>query len=218
MYANLNANLSGKVSAKLRAALLWLTVPALLALSACGTTPGQPGARLGLKLSPALLGQNIALQQHLKVERNGRIDELDAALEVDGEHLELVGLAFGQRVLSLHYDGKDLSSWRHVMLPAQVRADDVLEDLQLCLWPAAAIAAALPAGWRIEDSGLRRNLYFAAAAGETLVTSIDYSGMPRWSGSVVLNNLRYQYRLSIQSVATEAESSAGLAIEMKQSK
>jgi hypothetical protein len=27
---------------------------------------------------------------------------------------------------------------------------------------------------------------------------ISYSGMPRWSGTVLLENLRYRYRLTIQ--------------------
>jgi hypothetical protein len=166
-------------------------------LSGCVSAPPQ-SARLDFKLAPAALGATIAVQQHLKVERDGRIDELDAALEVDADHLELVGLALGQRVLTLNYDGKELTSWRHVMLPAQVRADDVLEDLQLALWPVAAIARALPAGWRIEDNGLRRTL----SLGDTPVTVIDYSGMPRWSGTVTLENVRYHYRLTIQSVAS----------------
>jgi len=172
---------------------------AVLVLSGCVSAPPQ-SARLDFKLAPAALGATIAVQQHLKVERDGRIDELDAALEVDADHLELVGLALGQRVLTLNYDGKELTSWRHVMLPAQVRADDVLEDLQLALWPVAAIARALPAGWRIEDNGLHRTLWL----GDTPVTVIDYSGMPRWSGTVTLENLRYHYRLTIQSVASGA--------------
>ncbi|MFZ6758552.1 DUF3261 domain-containing protein [Undibacterium sp. Ji50W] len=168
----------------------------LAILSGCATAPPASNqARLGLKLPPASLGENFSVQQHLKVERNGRIDELDAALEVDGGQLELVGLAFGQRVLSLSYDGKELKSWRHMMLPAQVKAEDVLEDMQLSLWPVQAIAQALPAGWRIEERGLRRLLYLE----NELVASIDYSRMPRWSGTVVLNNLRYHYRLTIQS-------------------
>ena len=114
---------------------------------------------------------------------------------MEPSHLDLVGLAFGQRVLSLHYDGKEMTSWRHLMLPAQVRAEDVLEDMQLTLWPREAIAQALPAGWRIEDSGLRRTLFLHDEA----VTVIDYSAMPRWSGTVVLDNLRYRYRLTIQN-------------------
>lgn len=172
----------------------------VLALAGCATMPppaSQP-VRLGLRLAPAALGESIALQQHLKVERNGRTDELDAALEVDAEHLELIGLAFGQRVLSLHYDGKELKSWRHAMLPTQVRAEDVLEDMQLTLWPIDAINQALPLGWRIEDNGLLRTLY----RGDTVVTMINYSGQPRWSGTAILENLRYHYRLTIQSAPT----------------
>lgn len=169
----------------------------LLLASGCATQAPQQQQRLGLKLAPAALGASIARQQHLKVEREGRIDHLDAALEVDAESLELVGIAFGQRVLSLSYDGKELKSWRHVMLPAQVRAEDVLEDLQLTLWPQQAIAEALPPGWTVEDDGLRRTLYMNGNA----VTVINYSEMPRWSGTVTLENQRYQYRLTIQSVA-----------------
>lgn len=168
----------------------------LATLGACASSQKTPPqARLGLMLAPAALGGSFNVQQHLKVERNGKIDELDAALEVEPDHLELVGLAFGQRVLSLSYDGKQLKSWRHVMLPAQVRAEDVLEDMQLCLWPLDAVAAALPAGWRIEEQGLRRKLYL----NEDLMTTIDYTGLPRWSGTVTLNNLRFSYRLTIQS-------------------
>lgn len=163
------------------------------ALTACSTPP-QPAARLGLKLPPAALGAEIAVQQHLRVERNGRTDDLDVALEADARHIELVGLALGQRVLTLSYDGKEMATWRHVMLPSQVRAEDVLEDVQLTLWPVEAIRAALPAGWRVEEGSRRRTLYLDDAP----VMVIDYSGDVRWRGTVVLENLRYRYRLTIQ--------------------
>ncbi|SHG68429.1 DUF3261 domain-containing protein [Massilia sp. CF038] len=166
-----------------------------LALSGCASTKPEPLARLGLKLAPAGLGEAISLQQHLTVERNGRIDELDAALEIDAQHIEMVGLAFGQRVLSINYDGKALTSWRHLMLPKQVRADDVLEDMQLTLWPVSAIAASLPEGWRIEEAGLQRRLYL----NNELVATIAYSAQPRWSGTITMDNLRYKYKLTIQS-------------------
>jgi hypothetical protein len=164
-----------------------------LLLGACASTQ-PPVARLGLKLPPAALGQSISVQQHLKVERNGRTDDLDVALQVEPEAIDVVGLAFGQRVLTLHYDGKELTSWRHMMLPSQVRAEDVLEDMQLTLWPADAIAAALPPGWRVAEQGARRTLYLD----DNPVMEIVYSGSPRWSGSVVLENLRYHYKLTIQ--------------------
>jgi hypothetical protein len=170
---------------------------AALLLAACATTTPQPQARLGLKLAPSALGSSLSVQQHLKVERNGRTDDLDVALQVEPDAVDVVGLAFGQRVLTLHYDGKQLTSWRHVMLPAQVRAEDVLEDIQLTLWPADAVAAALPPGWRVAEQGRSRKLYLDDVA----VMEISYSDAQRWSGTVVLENLRYHYKLTIQFAA-----------------
>jgi hypothetical protein len=178
--------------------LNWLrtsVIAASMLLSACATTAPPPAARLGLKLAPSALGESISVQQHLRVERNGRSDELDVALEVEPQKLEMVGLALGQRVLSLSYDGTELKSWRHAMLPSQVKAEDVMEDMQLTLWPVDAVRAALPAGWQVEEQGLRRTL---SLNGETVMV-INYSGMPRWIGKLVLDNLRYQYRLTIES-------------------
>lgn len=165
-----------------------------LLLSACATAPAPPPS-LSLRLAPADLNAVFSVQQHLKVERGGRTDELDAALEGDDQRLDLVGLAFGQRVLSIHYDGASLTEWRHAMLPSQVRADAVLQDLQLTLWPLASLTAALPAGWTVADEDLVRTLRFDGA----VIATVRYSGMPRWSGTVVLENLRYHYRLTITS-------------------
>jgi len=166
-------------------------------LLGCVATPLQP-ARLGLKLAPATLGVSLSLQQHLSIERQGRIDEIDAALEIDAERLDLVGLAFGQRVFALRYDGRSLQSWRHPLMPEQLRGEDVLEDLQLTLWPIDVIENALPAGWSIEEFGRRRTLRLL----DQPVLVIDYSAEPRWNGKVELTNLRYQYRLTIQSVSS----------------
>ena len=168
-----------------------------LALAGCAAH--SQAARLRLQLAPATLGASISLQQHLTVERGGRIDELEAALEIDAERIDLVALAMNQRVLSLHYDGRSLDSWRHPALTVELRAEDVLADLQLTLWPLEALRQALPAGWRIEENGLRRILL----AGEVPVTEINYSGEPRWNGKIVVSNLRYRYRLTIESVLTD---------------
>ena len=182
-----------------------LALAATLLLSACAGMNHAPAAkaggpvRLGLKLAPASLGQSLSLQQHLIVEREGRTDELDTALEIDPDRLTLVGLAFGQRVMTLQYDGKELTTWRHFMLPPQVRGEDVLEDLELTLWPAEPLRAALPPGWDLNDAkrddapGRRRTLSFEGQP----ITVIDYQDAQRWGSKVVLNNLRYHYRLTI---------------------
>jgi Protein of unknown function (DUF3261) len=167
----------------------------VLILGAC-VTPASTPARLGLRLSPAALGETISVQQRLNVQGQGHDRELDTALEVDPGRVDLIGLAFGQKVFSLHYDGKALRSWRHPMWPAQLRDEDVLEDLQLTLWPVDAIRQALPAGWRIEESGLRRTIL----QNNLPMMVIDYSGSPPWSGKVEAANLQFHYRLMIQSV------------------
>jgi len=115
-----------------------------------------------------------------------------------GVRVVTLEMTLGQRVLTLHYDGETLQSWRHSMLPAQLRDEDVLEDLQLTLWPVDAIRSALPPRWRIEESGQRRTLFID----DMPVMVIDYSGQPRWIGTIELFNLRYHYRLTIQSVST----------------
>jgi Protein of unknown function (DUF3261) len=175
---------------------IWLIALGSLIIDGCVMAADQP-ARLGLKLAPVALGESISLQQHLTVERHGRVEELDAVLEVDPRRLDLVGLALGQRVLTLHYDGQILNAWRHPLFPTEVRDEDILEDLQLILWPADAVRQALPRNWHIEEKDQRRTLL----SGQTLVAVIDYSGEPRWNGKIELSNLRYQYRLVIQSVS-----------------
>lgn len=178
-------------------AVMAFSVPAVLSCA----SPALKTERLALRLSPAALGAAISVQQRLSFEGGGHSGVLDAALEVDAEQLRFVGITLGQRVLALQFDGKTLQSWRHPALAEQLRDEDVLDDLQLTLWPAQAIRQALPAGWRIEDSGLRR----AVSAAGVPVALIEYSGEPRWLGKIELSNLRYGYRLTIQSVPSGAE-------------
>ncbi len=169
-----------------------------LLLAACVAPEPRP-AGVGLKLRPAALGKSISLQQRLDVEGQGRSAQLDVALEVDAARIDLVGLALGQRVLSLHYDGKTLQSWRHPMWPVQLRGDEVLENLQLTLWPVDAIRQALPVGWSIEERDLRRTIRQDGLA----IMIIDYSALPFWSGKVEVTNLQFDYRITIQSVPNE---------------
>lgn len=188
MHVDLTARMTARLAATLALAA---------ALAGCASAPPPP-ARLGLKLPPAALGQSISVQQHLKVERAGRVDDMDVALQVEPDAIDMVGLAFGQRVLTVHYDGTQVKEWRHVMLPSQVRADDVLEDMQLTLWPVDAVAQALPAGWRIIEEARGNGFLRTLTLHDEPILQITYSGSPRWSGTVVLDNLRYKYRLTIQ--------------------
>jgi hypothetical protein len=172
---------------------------ALAILSACrGAPPPQPD-RLELQLSPASFGRALSLQQQVHVEYAKRSVDLDAVLEIAPDSLTLVGMAFGQRMLTLRYDGVTLHEQRHPMLPGDVRGADILTDLQMALWPAEAVRTALPSGWTISDSDTLRTL---AKNAREMVT-ITYSAVPRWKSTVTLRNLEYDYRLVIRSAAED---------------
>lgn len=128
---------------------LLLLISALL-LAGCATPP--PSDLPPLRLAPAALGSaRFALSQRLSVTRLDQPDaapqRVDVQLQLDASGLLLAGFAFGQRVLLMQWDGKDLQVQRHPMLPAEVDTDRMLRDLCLTYWPAEAVSAALPAGW-----------------------------------------------------------------------
>lgn len=148
-----------------------------------------------LQLSPASLGQPLSLQQQIEVTGANQYHSLDAVLEVDAQRLTVVGMALGQRVLTLQFDGQQLQEQRHPLLPAQVQGAEILSDLQLALWPADAIRPQLPDGWHLDDSASQRVLY----QGNQRITEIDYTAQPAWLGLIEIRNLRYEYRLTIRS-------------------
>lgn len=135
-----------------------LLIAAVALLSACATPVARPPVHgLELRLSPASLGRELALQQQLIFSAAGEQKSMEALLEVGTEDVALAVQAAGQSALVLHWDGKRLQQQRAPWLPPQVRGERVLSDLQLSYWPAAAIRAALPAGWTLEESeGIRR--------------------------------------------------------------
>ena len=177
-----------------------------LTLAACAQAPVQP-ARLqmpALQLSPASLGATVSLAQRLTVQdlpdnaaTEGVPQErsLEAQLEIETGELRLAAFAMSQRVLLLRWDGHNLDVKRHPLLPAAVDAGRVLRDIQLVYWPLAAVQAALPHGWTVEDSGMQRRLLHE---GEIEV-QIAYAGVQRWQGRAELDNRLERYRLAIDS-------------------
>ncbi len=168
-------------------------------IAACQSVPPYQHDRLTLALSPASFGQALSLQQQVHVEYTGRTVDLDAVLDIAPDSLTLVGMAFGQRMLTLRYNGTELKETRHPMLPRDVRGADILTDIQMALWPGDAVRAALPGGWTLTDSDTLRT-FFRDAQPEVTIT---YDAVPRWATRVTMRNLRYDYRLVIRSVAEQ---------------
>ncbi|NCT82757.1 MAG: DUF3261 domain-containing protein [Comamonadaceae bacterium] len=132
-------------------------------LGGCATAPPPRSTLPMLRLPPAALGEaRYALSQRLSVTRLDRPDappqRVEVQLQLDASALLLAGFAFGQRVLLMQWDGKELTVQRHPMLPAEVDTDRMLRDLCLSFWPAEAVRAALPAGWSWEATAAGREL------------------------------------------------------------
>lgn len=129
-------------------------------LTACAhRAPGPAAVQLpALRLQPAALGTALALQQRLRFVFGTQQRELDALLEADAAEVRLAVQALGQSGVRLQWDGRQLQQQRAPWLPAAVRGERVLDDLQFALWPLDAIREALPAGWTVEEQGGVRQL------------------------------------------------------------
>jgi hypothetical protein len=138
-----------------------------LALAACATAPATTPL---LRLHPAALERPLALQQQLTVQVAGRSDRIEVLLEADARSVRLALVSLGQTGARLEWDGRELTQTQAAWWPKAVSGERVLSDLQLVLWPAAAVRAALPAGWSLEANDKERVLRHGA---ETVV-SISY--------------------------------------------
>jgi len=175
-----------------------LLITALLA--GCAATPLPASALPALRLPPAALGgTRFALSQRLSVTRLDQPDappqRVDVQLQLDASGLLLAAFAFGQRVLLMQWDGRELSVQRHKMLPAEVDAERMLRDLCLTYWPPEAVRAALPDGWRWEATASGHELQQLGQA--RLVIRRENANI------VEITNTAEGYRLLIESQPQE---------------
>jgi hypothetical protein len=171
--------------------LLATTLAAGAGCAGAPARPQSPAPQPELQLAPAALPGGLALQQRLTFQHGERSDTFDALVEADAQSLRIVVHAQGQVALRVAWDGATLAETRAAWLPPELRSARVLGDLQFVFWPADAIAAALPPGWRLHDADGGRNLYF----GDELVARATWPS----AGVAVLQNRRDGYTLRIQS-------------------
>ena len=180
----------------LRLAMLSLAV----LLVACATRPPRASIELPvLQLAPAALGHPLALQQRLEFAFGPERRELDALLEADAGSVRLAVQALGRSGVTLVWDGKTLQQTRADWLPAAVRGERVLDDLQFVHWPVAAIRAALPADWSVEETpdGARE----LRRGGDIWLRATHPA-----ENTVELENLAEGYRLTVHSVPLQEAS------------
>ena len=125
-------------------------VAAALVLSGCAGVQPVREEPFSLRLSPASLGGDLALQQRVTVTAMGRSQQMDVAVEADADAVRFAVLDLGQTVARLEWDGHAMKETRPAGWPAVVTGQRVLGDLQMVYWPADAIRAALPEGWSLQ--------------------------------------------------------------------
>jgi hypothetical protein len=169
-----------------------------LMLAACAGQPPRehvdPAApTFELRLSPASLGHELALQQQLNFHYGQQQRTFDALLEADPSEVRLEIQAMGQSAMRLRWDGQKLDQHRAQWLPNAVRGEEILSDLQLANWPIPAIRVALPAGWSLVEDGTTRLL----RNGDATIVTVRYPA----SGRIEIEHANF--RLSIVSVPVQ---------------
>lgn len=140
----------------------WLALAVAMTLSACALlqAPSEPVPML--KLAPAALGFEMSVAQRVTLSQPNppgdpgdsteRAVSADAVLEVDAGSVRMAVLSLGQAMLRVEWDGQQLTQSHAPGWPDAVDGGQILNDVQLALWPAQAIRAALPGGWTLRDS------------------------------------------------------------------
>ncbi|MEL1264383.1 DUF3261 domain-containing protein [Pseudoxanthomonas putridarboris] len=177
----------------MRRLIAMLSLCLLLAACPQKRLVAPPAELPALRLSPASLGQELAVQQRLVFRYGQHERELDALLEVDADEVRLLVQAMGQSGVRLQWDGRELIQQRAPWLPASVRGERVLDDLQFSLWPLESIRAVLPGDWQVEERDGVRELRHGGRAWLSR-TRVDAT-------TLQLRNHAEGYDLRIESVA-----------------
>ena len=167
-------------------------------LIACAGGPSAPPPQtaVSFRLPPASLGRTLAWQQRLQITRQGQAQPpLDALLEADAQGLRLALLGTGQTLARLEWDGQSLRAEQAAGWPKEIPAESVLSDMQLALWPLAALQAALPTDATLVDEGRLRVLRQHG----TIVTTVRDPGTLH----IELTNQSLGYTLRIDSTPME---------------
>lgn len=172
-------------------------------VAGCATT-GTPAAAGApnpadaplLRLPPASLGRTLRLEQHITVQypspQGEQTRDMLALLEADAAHTRLAAMAGNQVLARIDWDGHDLRVTRSPWAPPELKPERILSDMQLSLWPVAAIQAALPAGWRVDAADGLRQL----RAGTEVVAEIRYPD----AATTLFTQRRDGYRLTIRTL------------------
>ena len=97
----------------------------------------------------------------------------------------------------MDYDGKTLLVDQNLLLPNLIKPELLMTDLQLALWPVAALQQCLSKPWRLEVNNIERDLYYGHVKQVEIHST---SAVSAWSESVDLINYSGDYQLHINTI------------------
>lgn len=175
-------------------------------LAACGTTPAVRGTAAAAQawplLAPSTLGSTLSASQRLRAAYADQELSLDCAIDVTAGRITVIGLApAGPRVFTVNYDGQRVESETSAGVPAALKPERLLNDLQLALWPKAALERAFDhSRWRLAEPDPRTRRLLRDG---TLVAEVHYADADPWSGRLWLVNFDGGYSLAVESQRLE---------------
>jgi Protein of unknown function (DUF3261) len=183
----------------------------MLMLSACvstenkATTVNLPGGATFRLLAPDTLSRSLVATQRIKGQFKEREFVMLAQLEIDHDHLAVVGAtASGNTLFSVHYTRGTIAVERSSFLPEQLQPAYMLADLQMAFWPLAALEPQLTrAGLDISERTIQGQRSRYVRKGEQSLIEIHYSTTDPWQGSVTFENKAWEYSYTIDTVQVE---------------
>jgi hypothetical protein len=163
--------------------------------------PAPPQAHGFALLSPRSAGFSMTMTQQVSLIRgSSRFDAL-AVLEISSETVTLAGMGpFGNRMLTLSWDGAVLTKDFDPSIPRQLPAEDILRSVQLAYWPDEAILSALQPGWELKLTPGRRGLLNHGKE----ILSVRYQG-DRFNGPIEIEDKAAGYTTIIKTLESSHE-------------
>lgn len=178
----------------------------LVFIAGCSITP-PPASNLSRDLlSPAELGESVALEQLVSFVFNGKKQQMLVHMDIEPNALQLLAFdGFSTPLFKLEYDGKKLVKENFIPMVDDGIAKRVLADMQLVYWPVSRLNQHFASdGWKVEqticEQGLScRKLYLD----EELVAVVLYQSDKQWHSDVSINNLTANYQIEISTLKVQ---------------
>lgn len=149
---------------------------------------------------PIELGQELNVSQLLTAQwGENKEQKLLMQLQVDQKSVVLAGFsAFGARILSISYSGKEIKSSVLTGLGDKLpKPEQVLFNVMLSIWPVNAWSKPLgKIGWELAEQGLKRELMDQNGQ---IIAEINYQRQPYINGIIVFKHNVLDYSITIET-------------------